>query len=405
MYHPRCLGSLLQSALESFPAILLSGARQTGKTTLLRHLLKKTHRYVLLDEPDKAAFAFEDPKGFLEAYPPPVIIDEIQNVPSLLKSIKARIEENPSRGQWVMTGSQQFSLMKNVSESLAGRGAVLNLHPFSLREITLSPCHSDFSLYLHSLFEQTKENIQSSFSVGEWLLNGGYPALFADKAPSRNLWFSSYVKTYLERDVRGNIREAHLYDFQRFFRYMAARTGQELNLAAASRELGISIPTVKSWLSLLEAGSLVILLPPYHAHFGKRIIKSPKLYFMDTGLVCYLVGLQTASHLLQSPMAGALFETAVVSNFKKILDTSGTVDCLYFWRAVSGVEVDLLIDMGGDLFPIEIKLSSTITPRHYSNLTAWRNLSSSKKNALVVSTSKEKGLIGSGVFHRPWYSL
>jgi predicted AAA+ superfamily ATPase len=178
--------------------------------------------------------------------------------------------------------------------------------------------------------------------------------------------------------VRGSIREANLYEFQRFLKLLAARTAQDLNQASLAKEIGLTIPTIRSWISLLEASSIVYLLPPFHRNFGKRVIKAPKLYFMDTGLVCYLVGLQSAPHVLDGPMAGALFETAVVSNFRKTIDAYGVRDCLYYWRAVAGLEVDLLIDRGGKLLPVELKVSSTLTPRHAAGLLAWQRLASPK---------------------------
>jgi len=249
------------------------------------------------------------------------------------------------------------------------------------------------------------QNKIHSSSLGQWLLDGCYPELSQKRKMSRSLWYSSYVQTYLDRDVRGNIKEGNLYDFQRFLRLLASRTAMELNQASLSKELGVSIPTIRSWISLLEASSLVMLLPPYHKNYGKRIIKSPKLYFMDTGLVSYLVGLQTAEHLLHSPMAGALFETAIVTNFKKVSDSTGHLDSLFYWRAVSGLEVDLIIDLGGDLHPIEIKLSSTMTPHHYSNLLEWRNLASSRNKGLIISQSKDIGVVGPQVANCHWSLL
>lgn len=406
MFRNRALTPLLVHALKTFPAIILSGARQTGKTTLLRHLFGKTHRYVLLDEPDKRLFANSDPRGFLDAHPAPVILDEIQNVPELLSFIKARIEVDRSPGRWILTGSQRFSLMKNISESLAGRAAVLCLNPYSLSEITGRKEKSQgFAHYLSELLIPSQSPKEASFSLGEWILTGGFPALWNKPAPQRTLWYSSYVQTYLNRDVRGNIREANLMDFQRFLVWLSARTGLELNMAVASRELGISIPTVKTWLSLLETSSLVFLLPPYHAHFGRRVIKSPKIYMMDTGLVCYLTGLQTPEHVLGSPMSGALFETAVVSNFKKKADIFAQAPNLYFWRVVSGMEVDMILDVAGVLTPVEIKLTSTITPHHIVHLNNWRALSKSQNPALVVSQFKEICPVGQNTINRPWWAL
>ncbi|MCP4715331.1 MAG: ATP-binding protein [Deltaproteobacteria bacterium] len=406
MYISRLLETTLQKALKTFPATFVGGPRQSGKTTLAKHVLGKTHNYVSLDELDIRSFAVDDPRGFLERYPPPLIIDEIQYAPQLLPYIKARIDESRKPGQWVITGSQQWALMRNISESLAGRVAVLSLYPFALEEMTknMRLQFAEAISFTKHLTEQ-KEVHKKSVSHGNWLLNGGYPELFVNRNVSRKLWFSSYVQTYIDRDVRGNLKSAHLNEFEKFIKLLAARTAQVLNYSSLAREIGVTVPTVKAWVSLLEASGIIYLLPPYYRNYGKRLIKSPKCYFMDTGLVCFLVGLQNSEHLLNGPMAGALFETACVTQFIKrfsaLVDPCG----LYFWRSTDGLEVDLLIEAAETIIPIEIKLSSTINRQHTQALQKWINVSGDSSDiGLILSCSRQFGLVATGIYncHYSW---
>lgn len=399
MYIQRLLEKTLKKALKTFPAVFIGGPRQSGKTTLAKKVLGSTHNYVSLDALDVRSFAIEDPRGFLEYNRSPLILDEIQNAPQLLSYIKAQIDKNRKPGNWVLTGSQQWSLMKGISETLAGRVAVLHLHPFSLDEINrnLRPKLSDAALFIESLKKQRKI-FKNSVSCGRWLLEGGYPEVSLNRKVSKKLWFASYIQTYIDRDVRGNIKTANLNDFERFLRLLASRTGQELNCSIIARKVGITVPTVKSWISLLETSSLIYLLPPYHRNFGKRIIKSPKCYFMDTGLICYLVGLQDEDHLLQGPMAGALFETACVTQFIKRFSALVDPCSIFFYRSTDGLEVDLLIEIGGSIFPIEIKLSATIHHQHANSLKKWLDLSGRiSDSGLIISTSKQVGPVSRNI--------
>ena len=401
MYIPRLLEGSFRQALKTFPAAVVTGPRQAGKSTLVQKIGGERYRYISLDEMDVRSVAIHDPRGFLEKYPPPVIIDEIQHAPGLLSYIKAMIDRDRKPGQWILTGSQAFPLMRNVSESLAGRVAILTLYPFSLSEmnrnlLTDLKTAPAFVRHLNSAGASMKKSI----SCGEWLLRGGYPQVFTGKKVSLKLWFSSYVQSYIDRDVRGNIKTANLNEFERFVRLLASRTAQELNYSTLAGDVGVTVPTIKSWVSFLEASSLVHLLYPYHKNFGKRIIKSPKCYFMDTGLVCYLVGLQDEEHLLEGPMAGALFETACITQFIKRFSALLDPASLYFWRSVDGFEVDLLLEVSNKIFPIEFKLSSTITDSHTSSLRAWLKLAGEGgSKGLVVSTSKEMGLVGHNVYN------
>ena len=400
MYINRLIQKTLKDALKTFPVVLITGPRQSGKTTLVKEVLGKRFNYVSLDEIDIRSLAADDPRTFLKQYPNPVIIDEIQNVGELLSYIKALVDQDRKPGQWVLTGSQQFSLMRNISESLAGRVAILNLYPFSLSEI-----NKNFNIRLANAESYIKHLLnlkggtKSDISVGKWLLLGGYPELIVKKNIIKKLWFSSYVQTYIDRDVRGNIKNNNLNDFERFVKILASMTGQELKYSIISRQIGVSIPTIKSWVSFLEASSIIYLLYPYQKNFKKRVIKSPKCYFVDTGLASFLVGLQDEKHLLQGPMSGALFETACIMQFVKRFSALMDNCSLYFYRSIDGHEVDLLIETADKVYPIEIKLSSTIKSRHADNIKVWLDLSGDKEGGkgLVISTSEYNGFVADNV--------
>ena len=393
MYHGRLLEATLRKAIKAFPVVLVTGPRRCGKTTVLQHVLGKRYGYVSLDEPDVRALAVTDPHAFFLRHAAPVIIDEIQNAPELLSYIKARVDKDKRAGQWILTGSQQFPLMRNVGESLAGRVAVLSMYAFGISELRRrsQPAFGSASTFLRRLAD-VPAIATGAPSVGSWLLRGGYPEVALRKRMSPTLWFSSYLQTYIDRDVRGNIRTSNLRDFERLLRLLAARTAQELNCAALSRDIGIALPTVKAWLSVLEASSLIYFLQPYHQNFGKRIIKNAKFYFMDTGLASYLVGLQDEKHLLQGPMAGALFETACVTEFVRRFKANADPCNLFFWKSVDGYEVDLLVETESGVHPIEFKLSSTLTPQHVASMKQWMKLAGAvAQDGLLVSTSRTIG--------------
>lgn len=398
MYISRLIEKTLKEAVRSFPAVFIGGPRRSGKTTLAKTFLKG-YNYVLLDEIDVRSLAIEDPRGFLEKYPPPVIIDEIQNAPGLLSYIKARIERDKKPGQWVLTGSQQWALMKGISETLAGRIAILHLFPFSLEEEqeNIRPHLSEAGGFVNELSRASKLP-KKIVPFGKWILQGGYPEVVLNKRVSRKLWFSSYLQTYVDRDIRGYIKQSNLHDFERFVKLLAARTACELNCSTLSRDIGVSVPTIKSWLTLLEASGLIFFLMPYHRNFGKRIIKAPKCYFIDTGIVSYLVGLQNEQHALSGPMSGALFETACITQFYKRFSALTDPCSLYYYRSTDGLEVDLLIETGRAIYPVEVKLSSTIDYGRVSSLMKWLQISRIKNGrGLVISTSKELGTVGKNI--------
>lgn len=382
MYRPRLLRETLERALRQFPAVLITGPRQSGKTTFLREEFGRGARYVSFDDPLVRDFARSDPEGFLNDFgDSTAILDEVQYVPELFQYLKIRIDRDRRRnGRWLLTGSQQFGLMAGVTESLAGRIAVLELLPFSLLE--------------------TPELRSGDLGAVVW--NGSYPepALYPEK---RDLWLSAYLRSYVERDVRQLHNVQDLRAFEAFVGLAAARHGQELHLATLSRAAGISQPTVKTWVSVLEAAYLAVLLPPYFENFGKRIIRSPKLYVLDSALACALTRQPSAEAALAGAMGGALFEGLIVSEAVKAFALQGKRPDLFFWRSHEGLEVDLLLRAGDRLVPVEIKLTATPTPRHLEPLDRFRKVAGGTAEAgVLVCRVPERRALPRGHVALPW---
>ena len=333
MWINRQIADSLATAATQFPAIVLTGARQTGKTSLLRHLWPDAS-FVSLDLPSNAAQADTDGELFLSRHPEPVLIDEIQYAPNLFRHLKTAIDADRARcGRFIMTGSQKFSLMASLSESLAGRVAVMELDTLSALEIGAA----------HSV------------PAEDLLWRGGYPELWNRPQMDAKLFFSSYVATCLERDVRQLMRVGSLRDFERFVRACALRSGQLLNLSELGRDTGISGTTARDWLSVLEASNHVCLLEPFYSNPGVRLIKSPKLYFRDTGLLCFLLGMESPAALASSPLIGAVWETFVLGQLLRAKDAAGSALRVCFWRDAHGREVDFVIEQNARLRLVEAK--------------------------------------------------
>jgi uncharacterized protein len=346
---PRAATSLLGEIRSGYPVITITGPRQSGKTTLARAVFADKP-YVSLETPDEREFAATDPRGFLARWPDGAVIDEVQHVPALLSWIQTDVDSAGRMGRFVLTGSQNFALMAHISQSLAGRSALVQLLPLSIAELAAADRLPD--------------------SLDAMLLRGGYPALHA-RALSPQRWLADYTMSYLERDVR-QISQVHdLSTFQRFLRLCAGRTGQLLNLANLAQEAGIAQSTARAWLSVLEASYIVFLLQPHHRNLGKRVVKAPKLYFLDTGLAASLMGLQTPEQISIHPLRGALFETLIVAEFLKQRYNAGFPSNLYFWRDNVGLEVDLLLDAPEGLMPVEIKSAATVTEDLFKGLRRW----------------------------------
>lgn len=397
-YKKRVLTSTILRAAKTFPAIVLTGPRQAGKTTLLKELFKKTHKFVSLENFDIRILALEDPVGFLERYPAPIVIDEVQYAPELLSYIKTKIDEKRKPGQWLLTGSQNFVLMNKVTQSLAGRAAVLTLLPLSYAEIVGTV---DTTLETNGWLEKFSKDIKAkNVSLANWILRGNYPELVVNRKVDRKLWCGSYITTYIERDIRNLSAIGDLNQFERFIKLCATRTGQILNLTDMARDIGISLSTAKRWLSILEAGYQVYLLYPYYKNIGKRLIKSPKLYFTDTALASYLLGIHDNETLLKSPSFGPLFETAVIVDVLKRFYNFGQLPSLYYLRTRDGLEADLVIETGKGLYLFEIKTSMTITPKHASSLkTLMFEIRNGVMGATVLSPATWNGYLATGINH------
>lgn len=361
MYYTRMLESSIEEASAQFPVLLVTGPRQVGKTTLLRHLCGETRSYVTLDDLSLRSLANDDPALFLQRFPPPVLIDEIQYAPDLLPYIKMHVDEEGKPGAFWLTGSQQFRMMKGVTESLAGRVAILNLLGFSSREADKRETDIEPFLPTKECLDKREpsEGKTSVNSLFERIWRGGYPALTAGPVTDRDLFYSSYLQTYLQRDVQDLAQVGNAETFLRFLRACAARTGQLLNYAELARDVDVSLKTAQHWLSILTASYQVFLLQPYHTNITKRIVKTPKLYMLDTGLASYLTEWSSPETLAAGAMNGAMLETWALSELLKSYWHRRQTPGLYFYRDRDGREIDFLLIRDRTVYPLEVKLAAT----------------------------------------------
>lgn len=359
---PRALELVLRRSARDFPAVILTGPRRAGKTTLLRKVFPRAS-YNLLEDPDVLARVKADPRGFLEGLPLPAVLDEIQNAPELLGYIRSVVDASPRvTGKWLLTGSQETPLMRGVTESLAGRAAVLQLLPLSVRE-----------------------------SPGVTLLRGGFPEVLA-RPRSAGTWFSSYVQTYLERDVRAVMAIRDLGTFRRFLGLLATRHGQLVNRTDLAAPLGVSVPTISSWIDILELTGQVFLVPPYFENFGKRLVKSPKLYLADSGLACFLLGIETEKQLDASPFLGPVFEGYVASEIVKAQLNAGKRRELYHFRDQQGLEVDFIVPAKeGKIVLVEAKATRTVRPELARGLATLGSAAGAKRSSPLISFLVHRG--------------
>lgn len=373
-YISRHAEATVNKAAQMFPAVLITGARQVGKTTLLKHM-KREVPYLTLDDPILLQSAIEEAGSFFKMTPPPLIVDEIQYAPNLFSYIKMSADESGKKGQFFLTGSQQFKMMKNISESLAGRIGIINLLGLSLREIYDDAFNEAF-IPSCEYFQVRKTSVKPTDyrEIWEVIHKGAMPAIHADKLDWQ-MFYAAYTKTYIERDVRALAQVGDELKFIKFMTAMASRTSQMLNLSSVAKEIGVSVPTADRWLSILITSNIVYLLQPYFSNITKRVVKTPKLYFLDTGLAAYLTRWNTPQVLEAGAMAGAFFETFVVAEVLKSYYNAGILEpALYYYRDKDAQEIDLLIEQNGVIYPVEIKKTANPGPAHIENFSVLEKL-------------------------------
>lgn len=383
----RVLETRLRTLARKFPVVTVTGPRQSGKTTLCRALFPNKP-YVSLEAPDVQDFARRDPRAFLAEHPEGAVLDEVQRVPDLLSYVQVAVDEEPAPGRYILTGSANFTLLQSIGQSLAGRTALLELLPLSLQEVRRFP--------------------KPPSDLWELLWRGSYPALY-DRGLSPGDWYPGYVSTYLERDVRTILNVGDLIAFQTILTLCAGRVGQLLNLSSLGADAGVTHATVKAWLSVLEAGYVAWRLPPFHANVSKRLIKTPKLHFLDSGLVCYLLGIRSPDQLRNHPLRGGVFESWVVSEILKARTQRGLKPNLSFFRDRKGTEVDLVVELGSELLAVETKSGQTVAGDFFSGIESFVSLIASSSlrpttRAFVVYGGDQSQSRSSGTVI-PWSRL
>ena len=393
----RLLKTYLVRDARYYPVLTLTGPRQSGKTTLVRETFSD-YGYVSLEPMDRRRFAKEDPRGFLGQFKGPLIVDEVQQAPDLLSYIQELVDDDPSPGRFVLTGSHNFLLMSRVSQTLAGRCGILNLMPFSRAELENQEQPEPTSSA--ALFG----NRTTGLDLWPTLRTGFYPRIHDRNIPPE-IWLSDYIQTYIERDVRSLSNIGDLEGFERFLALCAGRAGQLLNYSGLASDCGLSVDTARRWISVLKTSFIVFLLPPQYRNFNKRVVKSPKLYFYDTGLLCQLLGIREVGQIVSHPLRGAVFENYVVAEVAKAYLHHRRTPPLFFWRDQTGHEIDLLIEESGALAPVEIKSASTLSSDMINGLLWWTKLAGVPSEAATLVYGGDQSFTIRGVSVRPWFGV
>lgn len=385
-----------------YPVVAIVGPRQSEKTTLARYMFPG-HKYLSMENLDIRHMAQDDPRGFLDDYGKNIILDEIQRVPSLFSYLQERVDLDESPASYVLTGSQQFILMEKITQSLAGRIITFQLYPFSFNELYGAKPDKN----IDSIFKIKKKDIKGveKIDIYRMIFTGMYPRIHDKKLDARK-WIENYILTYIERDIRSLVNVDNLKLFEDFLKICASMSGQLINYTSISNSIGVSQPTVKKWLSLLETSGILFVLPPHYKNFKKRIVKTPKLYFTDTGVLSFLLSIRNPDELICHPLWGNIFETFIISELYKRVHHTGEKPPFYFWRDKTGNEIDLIVDIGSKLLPIEIKASKTYSPKLKTNIFSWLNLKdNTSEKGFVIYRGEE--VIGkrSAVSVIPWWDL